>query len=79
MEEAEARRQKLQALKERAKRAREGGGGDGEEGPLLKFRNYQPKTEEFKDGVVPQVKINADKELEKLGAVSCHPAAALMC
>lgn len=80
MEEAEARRQKLQALKERAKRAREGGGGDGEEGPLLKFRNYQPKTEEFKDGVVPQVKINADKELEKLGAVSLpHPLPCALC
>ena len=40
MEEAEARRQKLQALKERAKRARDGG-ADAEDAPKLKFRNYQ--------------------------------------
>jgi len=70
MEEAEARRQKLQALKERAKRAREGGDSVAEEAPKLKFRNYQPKTDEFKDGVVAPVKISADKELEKMGAVS---------
>ena len=70
MEEAEARRQKLQALKERAKRAREGGNSVAEEAPKLKFRNYQPKTDEFKDGVVAPVKISADKELEKMGAVS---------
>mmetsp|Transcript_59581 Transcript_59581/g.87328 ORF Transcript_59581/g.87328 Transcript_59581/m.87328 type:complete len:137 (+) Transcript_59581:51-461(+) len=73
MEEAEARRQKLQALKERAKRAREGGDSLAEEAPKLKFRNYQPKTDEFKDGVVAPVKISADKELEKMGATQTKP------
>jgi len=76
MDEAEARRAKLQALKERAKRAREGGGGE-EAGPALKFRNYQPKTEELKDGVVAPVKVSADKELEKMGAVSPGSAGAV--
>ena len=70
MDEAEARKAKLQALKERAKRAREGGGEGEDAGPTLKFRNYQPKTEELKDGVVEPVKVSADKELEKMGAVS---------
>ena len=42
------------------------GGGDAEDAPKLKFRNYQPKGDELKDGVVPQVKISADKELEKM-------------
>ena len=76
MDEAEARRAKLQALKERAKRAREGGGGE-DAGPALKFRNYQPKTEELKDGVVAPVKVSADKELEKMGAVSPGAAGAV--
>jgi len=130
MDEAEARRQKLQALKERAKRARgecchscashlsfcfsfnfflsargerggsrgapeprarrgaqrsdastrargrpvtAEGGGDAEDAPKLKFRNYQPKADELKDGVMPQVKVSADKELEKMGAVDFPP------
>jgi hypothetical protein len=74
MEEAEARRQKLQALKERAKRAREGGGDAGaEDAPKLKFRNYQPKTDELKDGVVAPVKIAVDKELAEMGAVRACP------
>jgi hypothetical protein len=76
MDEAEARKAKLQALKERAKRAREGGGEGEDAGPTLKFRNYQPKTEELKDGMVEPVKVSADKELEKMGAVSVHAAAA---
>jgi hypothetical protein len=125
MDEAEARRQKLQALKERAKRARgeccrscvshpsfcfsfnfflsargerggsrerdtvaqrsdararacwrpvmAEGGGDAEDAPKLKFRNYQPKADELKDGVMPQIKVSADKELEKMGAVASPP------
>ncbi len=49
------------------------GGGDAEDAPKLKFRNYQPKADELKDGVMPQVKVSADKELEKMGAVACNP------
>jgi len=37
----------------------------------LKFRNYQPKAEELKDGIIAPVKISVDKELEKMGAVRC--------
>ena len=49
------------------------GGGDAEDAPKLKFRNYQPKADELKDGVMPQVKVSADKELEKMGAVDFPP------
>ena len=52
------------------------GGGDAEDAPKLKFRNYQPKADELKDGVMPQVKVSADKELEKMGAVDSAPAPA---
>lgn len=79
MDEAEARRQKLQALKERAKRAREGGGDGAEDAPKLKFRNYQPKAEEFKDAVVAPVIISADKELEKMGAVQISSCLTCLC
>jgi hypothetical protein len=50
----------------------EGGGAGAEDGPALKFRNYQPKTEELKDGILAPVKISVDKELEKMGAVRCR-------
>ena len=79
MDEAEARRQKLQALKERAKRAREGGSDGAEDAPKLKFRNYQPKAEEFKDAVVAPVIISADKELEKMGAVQISSSLTCLC
>jgi len=65
MEEAQARAQRLKELKERAKRAREEGGG-GDDAPKIKFRNYQPKTEDLKEGVLPKVKLATEEEVAKL-------------
>eukprot|EP00961_Rhodomonas_salina_P037554 504735-Rhodomonas_salina.1 len=65
MEEAAARAQRLKDLKERAKRAREEGGG-GDDAPKIKFRNYQPKTEELKEAVVPKVKLTTEEDVAKL-------------
>uniref|UniRef100_A0A7S4KLA8 Coiled-coil domain-containing protein 12 n=2 Tax=Guillardia theta TaxID=55529 RepID=A0A7S4KLA8_GUITH len=68
MEDAEARARRLRELKERAKRARESGDNNEEEAPKIKFRNYQPKSDEFKTAVVEPVKVSVDKELEQVGA-----------
>uniref|UniRef100_A0A7S0E0K0 Coiled-coil domain-containing protein 12 n=1 Tax=Hanusia phi TaxID=3032 RepID=A0A7S0E0K0_9CRYP len=67
MEDAEARARRLRELKERAKRARESGDNE-DEAPKIKFRNYQPKSDEFKTAVVQPVKVSVEKELEQVGA-----------
>mmetsp|Transcript_66596 Transcript_66596/g.158847 ORF Transcript_66596/g.158847 Transcript_66596/m.158847 type:complete len:143 (-) Transcript_66596:95-523(-) len=68
MDEAKARAERLRDMKERAqaaKRAREEGTAPAEDAPKLKFRNYTPKTEDFKEGHMENTKITVEEELKK--------------
>ena len=67
-DEAKARAERLAAMKERAKRAREGGGEGDDSGPKIKFRNYQPKTADLKEAVLPPVKLTTEEDVSKLAA-----------